>query len=176
MKALVVYESMFGDTRDVANEIAAGLSSAFEVDVAEVGTAPEEIGEDIKLLVVGGPTHAFGMSRASSRRDAEKQATGAVVSSTIGLREWFDNLRRTADVQAVAFCTRVSKPRIIGLTTTAGRGIEKRLAGLGFDIVAKRQSFSVESTTGPLTPGESERARHWGEELAAMVKESAHSA
>ena len=56
MYALVVYESMFGNTRQIAEAVAEGLGSAMEVRVVEVGTAPPVVGEDVALLVVGGPT------------------------------------------------------------------------------------------------------------------------
>ncbi|WP_201776640.1 flavodoxin family protein [Allosalinactinospora lopnorensis] len=64
MRALVVYESMFGNAETVAEEIAAGVATRLGVDVAEVSSAPRSLGGDVGLLIVGGPTHAFGMTRA----------------------------------------------------------------------------------------------------------------
>ena len=68
-KAWVVYESIFGTTRWVATSVAEELGTSMEVElheVSQVGPLPP----DLDLLVVGAPTHAFGLSRASTREDA----------------------------------------------------------------------------------------------------------
>jgi len=63
MKALVVYESMFGNTEQIARAIAVGLGESVDVQVAEVTDAPTKPDHEIALIVAGGPTHAFSMSR-----------------------------------------------------------------------------------------------------------------
>ncbi len=63
MRALVVYESMFGNTRVIADAVAIGLSTWLDVGLVEVGTADPALNDDVRLLIVGGPTHAFEMSR-----------------------------------------------------------------------------------------------------------------
>jgi hypothetical protein len=166
MRALVVFESMFGNTQVIANAIAEGLSGPMQVDAVEVGVAATRIGGDVGLLVVGGPTHAFGMSRPGTRQDAARQASDGLVSTGIGLREWLDGLQRSAGVAVAAFDTRISKPRLPG---SAARAAEKRLRRLGFRVVAPAASFYVEGTTGPLVEGERERARRWGELLRART-------
>ncbi len=57
MKALVVYESMFGNTEQIARAVAAGLEESVDVQVAEVTDAPTEPDPDVALIVAGGPTH-----------------------------------------------------------------------------------------------------------------------
>ncbi|HEY8721330.1 flavodoxin domain-containing protein [Pengzhenrongella sp.] len=59
MRALVVYESMFGNTRDIAQAVADGMSAEVEVEVVEVGAAPEHLDAEVGLLVVGGQ-HVVG--------------------------------------------------------------------------------------------------------------------
>ena len=87
-RALVVFESMFGNTAAVARALAAGLSETLPVDVVEVGSAPIEPDDDVVLLVVGGPTHAFGLSRTDTRHEAAARRDGVLpVSSGIGIRE-----------------------------------------------------------------------------------------
>jgi len=164
VRALVVYESMFGNTEAVARAIADGLSAQLPVDLVEVGVAPTELPEDVSLVVVGGPTHAFGMSRASTRQDAAKQAQGPLVSRGIGLREWLGTLRRSTGAAAAAFDTRVNKPRVPG---SAARGAQKHVRRLGYTAAAPAESFFVTGTPGPLVEGEQERARRWGEQLGA---------
>src|SRR5205085_1582385 len=115
MRAVVVYESMFGNTRTIAEAVADGLSGYLPVDVVEVGTAPEVIPGDVGLLVVGGPTHAFGLSRPDTRRTALGQAGRDLAPARTGLREWLAGLRFTLTGTAVAtFDTRISRPRLPG--------------------------------------------------------------
>lgn len=56
MHALVVFESMFGNTKRIAEVVARGLSERADTDLAEVGGAPAQLPEDVDLFVVGGPT------------------------------------------------------------------------------------------------------------------------
>lgn len=166
MTAMVVYESMYGSTKAIAEAIAEGLASSVEVRVAEVGTLVTEgstLGTDVDLLVVGGPTHAFSMSRANTRADALKKAPdGAVISST-GVREWLAEVALPAGTAVAAFDTKVLKPNLPG---AACKAIEKELKRKGGRPVAKAHSFKVVGNTG-LVDGETDGARAWGAQLAA---------
>jgi hypothetical protein len=167
MRALVVYESMFGNTQAIADAVAEGLGAHLPVDAVEVGAAPTVVGDDVALLVVGGPTHAFGMSRQGTRQDAGKQAEHGLVSAGIGLREWLAAVHESAgSVAATAFDTRIERPRLPGSAT---RAAGKRLRRLGFRIIVPPESFYVTGTQGPLLDGELERARRWGGQLGATV-------
>jgi len=167
MRSLVVYESMFGNTKVIAEAIAKGLSAHSTVDIEEVGDASTPPPPEIDLLVVGGPTHAFGMSRASTRQSAAEQAEHGIISSNIGLREWIDGLSASGGGIALAtFDTRIARPRMPG---SAARRAEKRLVGLGYRAVTPPKSFWVQGTPGPLAEGEVERATHWAKDLAARL-------
>ena len=72
MRGYVVYESFFGNTKQIAEAIAEGLSPAFEVDVAAVQHADLE--PQAELVVIGGPTHMGGISRWLTRGGARRQA------------------------------------------------------------------------------------------------------
>jgi Flavodoxin len=163
MRAVIVYESMFGNTETVARAIGQGLEPFADVRVVEVGEVPAEL-DGVDLLVVGGPTHAFGMSRASTRQDAERQADGPVVSRRQGIREWLPALPPSAGVAAAAFDTRVAKVR--RLPGSAARGAAKLLRRHRYAMVAPPESFYVDDVTGPLLQGELDRARVWGSTLA----------
>ena len=65
MDAMVVYESVYGNTRAIAEAIAQGLEATAVLPVHE---APEHPLETADLLVVGGPTHMHGLATARSRR------------------------------------------------------------------------------------------------------------
>ena len=169
MRAVVVYESMFGNTHEVAENIAEGLRGALEVDVVSVGEAIGTILHDVELLVVGGPTHVHGMSRPTSRHAAGEQAASDPEldlepdAEGPGLREWFDGLPRRSG-RAAAFDTRVDASPL--LTGRASKGIAKRLTRHGFDLAASPESFLVDKESH-LIEGEAERAADWGRWLAA---------
>lgn len=172
MRAIVVYESMYGNTRQVAEAIGAGLESACGVSVVPVsGTTAESLAE-ADLVVVGGPTHAHGMSRAGTRKSAVEAAgkTGSGLrldpdAPGPGLREWLTSLGRY-QVKAAAFDTRVHGPA--ALTGQASKGVARSLREHGFDIAAKPESFLV-TKENQLEAGETARARAWGSALAARI-------
>jgi hypothetical protein len=164
-QALVVFESMFGNTGAVAEAIADGLRTGLTVEVVEVGSAPATLGEEVELLVVGGPTHAFGMSRPGTRADAVRQ--GAPAPSGPGLRDWVDQVATGSARPVVAtFDTKVSRPRLPG---SAARAALSRLRRTGFRPLIPAENFYVDGTKGPLLDGELDRARHWGATCAAEV-------
>jgi hypothetical protein len=162
-QALVIYESMFGNTRAVARAVAEGLAPRMPVEVVPVSQAPAEVGPGVELLVVAGPTHSFGLSRASTRRSAVDQGGRPEGGTHTGIREWLDGLQRVQGPRrAVTLDTRV---RVRGIPGSAARGAARRLRSLGYDVVQSR-TFWVTGTPGPLADGELERARSWGRELA----------
>ena len=70
MRVTIVFESSYGNTRQIAEAIADGMRAVHDVRVVPVGTATRELVADADLVVVGGPTHAHGMSRPDSRAAA----------------------------------------------------------------------------------------------------------
>ena len=150
MAALVVFESMFGNTQQIANAVTEGLSAHLPVEQVEVGAAPAIIGDDVELLVVGGPTHAFGLTRPGTRQSAAQQAEDGLVSTGMGLREWLGTLLRGySDVAVATFDTRISKPRLPGSAAAAEKSAAPARYRLGNRVVARTQSYFVEGTTGP---------------------------
>jgi flavodoxin len=173
MQATVIYESMYGNTRKVAQAIAEGLGGARAVPVHQAG--PPEEGE---LLVVGGPTHVHGLSSGMSRKGAvdAAQEDGHPVepgaTADYGLREWLRDLEHVDYEPVATFDTRIDRSAL--LTGTAARGIARRMHRRGYEILAT-ESFFVEDSEGPLAEGELDRARAWGESLAARVEELTHA-
>jgi hypothetical protein len=166
MRALIVYESMFGDAQRIAQAVAAGLSAYMQVDIVEVGAAPAVLADDLDLLVVGGPTHMLNLSKPASRREAAKRAGHPVVSSERGLREWLDSVQGgSRELAAAVFTTRLAHPWWLRFLGSAGQASAKRLRRLGYRLVAPVESFYVTRDVGPLVTGEQERARRWGEQL-----------
>ena len=166
-RAVVVYESMFGNTERVARAVAAGLAENAEVELVRAGSGVE-VGDDVDLLVVGGPTHAFGMTRPGTRAAAGRQGADETAAAGGGLREWLDAMkgRTTHRPIAAAFDTRIRKRGVPG---SAARSAARRLQHAGLPAAAPATSFWVAGTDGPLLPGEEDRARKWGRELARTV-------
>ena len=170
MRALVIYESMYGNTQAVAVAIATGMADPdVEVTTCEVSQAPTAL-DELDLVVAGGPTHAFSMSRASTREDAATKGHGPMISQDIGLREWIDALEPaspTARVAVATFDTRVRHPRVPG---SAARAARKHLRQHGFRAVDPATTFWVDGMEGPLLDGEEDRAQRWGADLAAEIR------
>lgn len=171
MSALVIYESMYGNTHAVADAIAEGLGGGVELRPAhDAGDLPA----DVDFLVVGGPTHMHGLSTALSHKMAVKAAeedAGKVepgATEEPGLREWLRGLDG-AGLRAAAFDTRGDARA--ALTGSAARGIGRRLRHRGCDVIDS-QSFLVADAEGPLEAGELERAREWGRALATTMAAS----
>ncbi len=175
MKAVVVYESMYGNTHLIADAIAAGLREREDAGVSVVsvdGATPRLLG-NADLVVVGGPTHAHGMSRATTRKAAIAAANKPENPLEVdpdaegpGLREWFDALDGHAALpaNAAAFDTRLDAKPV--LTGRASKGIARRLRHAGCALVADPESFLV-TTADHLADHEEQRAREWGARLAA---------
>jgi flavodoxin len=168
MRALVVYESMFGNTEIIARAVADGISARLPVELVEVGSAPAEIGDGVVLLVVGGPTHMLGMSRPKTRQDAVKQADGQVVSKERGIREWLGEI--TGEAAVATFDTRIKTSWPSG---SAAKKALKVLRRKGFPLLGSPASFYVQATRGPLVEGEEARARQWGASLSGAVSDQA---
>lgn len=175
MRALVIYESMFGNTRTIAEAIADGIGVYAMVESVEVSDAPTDIGPELDLVIIGGPTHQFGMSRPSSRSEAAKQAERALISRGTGIREWLDAVTVNGQVIAAAFDTQMSNPRWLRFVGSAAGKIEKKLKRLGFSVAAPPEHFHVTGIQGPLAAGEIQRAREWGERVGAQVGASVRS-
>jgi hypothetical protein len=175
VRAVVVYESMYGNTHQVADAIGAGLGTAFDVRVVPVSLAGPEVLADADLVIVGGPTHAHGMSRAATRKAAVEAANKPVSGLKVepgalgpGLREWLGALDRYL-VKAAAFDTRMHGPA--ALTGRASKGADRLLRAHGFDVVAEPESFLV-TRQDRLDSQETSRARGWAARLAASIAPS----
>ncbi|WP_370962546.1 flavodoxin family protein [Amycolatopsis sp. cg9] len=165
MRILVVFESMFGATEQIARAVGKGLAA----EVVNVDDAPADV-TGVDLLVVGGPTHVHGMSRAATRKSAADQGEEPTRSKT-GVREWLGALGPVPPgLPVAAFDTRIDKSRL--LTGAASLGIAKRLRRLGCRLAVPAESFFVGTDpggTGP-APGEPDRAEAWGAALGAAAR------
>jgi len=173
MSTVIVFESMFGNTRRVAAAIAEGLAPLGAVSTFTVNDpAAREAAKSATLLVVGGPTHAHGMSRPASREEAgrwdadpAKKVTLEPTAPGTGVREWIDGLE-TVPALCAAFDTRMDIARI--LSGAASGHIEHELTKRGARAVLPAESFLVSKET-MLEDGEVARASAWGARVGAAA-------
>jgi hypothetical protein len=174
MKVAVVYESLFGNTRLVAEAIADGIRTAgpaADVRVTRTDATKLSDVEDACLLVVGGPTHMMRMSSPRSRQQGlraagkakDQYSRGPEPGAGLGLREWLQALppARLGAV-AAAFDTRLESRLAGGAARSASRQLRRR----GFGLAGQAEGFIVTGSQGPLRPGELDRARTWGAALS----------
>ncbi|QCU77193.1 flavodoxin/nitric oxide synthase [Citricoccus sp. SGAir0253] len=170
MSVLIIVESQFGNTRHAADAVAEGLHDALgggaAVEVVDAADAGPQIPAEVRLLLVGGPTHAFSMTRERTREGAHEQGATAHEPSESGIREWIESVQARPDVPVYTFDTRVKVP---GLPGSAAKSALKALQHRGFQHVERGETFWVEDTAGPLKHDEIDRAKAWGAELAGHV-------
>jgi len=169
IRALVAYESMFGNTERVAQAVAAGLGlEDIETTVVDVSDPSPVDVRDVDLLVVGAPTHAFSLSRPSTRTEALNQG-GRNTAVATGMREWLEALPHDwTPPLAAAFDTRASKVRY--LPACASRRAAHLLGQHGCRMVAPPAGFLVQDVQGPLESRQVDRAIAWARQVAVATQ------
>ena len=175
MRVVIVYESLFGNTRQVAEAIAEGVRAVApeaQVSCVRATEANRDVAMGADLLAVGGPTHLCGLSSGVSRRiglKAEQVAAAREAGHPVepgsagpGVRDWFMALpKAAAGSLGAAFDTRTD----ILVADCAADGIARRLRRHGYELVAEPEGFVIDHAQGPLRDGERDRARAWGARL-----------
>lgn len=169
MHALVIYESMFGNTRQVAEAIADGITATGATATAtSVGATGNALEAD--LVIIGAPTHAHSLSTESSRAEAAEWAADPERELTLdpdatggGVREWIE-AEPALPAFFVAFDTRADMIRLF--TGAASASTHRHLARRGLSELVPAESFVV-TTHNRLSDGELARARDWGAVIAA---------
>ena len=160
MKALVVYDSIHGNTEAIARAIAQALAQALgdalpgEISVLRAGQVdPAELTE-LDLLIVGAPTHGGRPTEA--------------------IRDFLDRVPAPtiAGVRVATFDTRIPTKWVRIFGYAAGR-IAGTLKRTGANLIVEPEGFFVKGTEGPLVEGEAERAAEWARQLAMGIDGSA---
>lgn len=172
MRAVIIYESMYGNTHVIAEAIARGLQSGNAVAVVPAAKATQSLLDGADLVVVGGPTHVHGMSKTATRKaavdQAQKKADRPALdpdAEGLGLSDWFGSLGHMS-AWAAAFDTRLASPAVF--TGRASKGIARLLERHGLRLIAEPESFLV-TNGNTLQLGEEDRAQEWGKALAARM-------
>ncbi len=155
LKALVLYESFFGNTRIIAESIAKGLERKAEVVSKNIKSCtPEEL-RSVHLLVIGCATRGFRPSPetheflTSLSREDVKHLAVASFDTRIDLHTIESAILRW----------------IVDLGGYAAKPIAKKLEQKGARLIAEPMGFLVLDKEGPLKVGELERAQAWAEGL-----------
>lgn len=146
MNYLIAYDSQYGNTERIAQEIGEALSTLGRAQVRRVDAISPEMLSDVDTLFIGCPTQGW---RSTAATQSFLRATPP------------DKLRR---MQIACFDTRFQKPRWI--TGSAAKDVEKRLHEEGVELSAAPESFFVTHEEGPLLNGELERAKTWATGVA----------
>ncbi|MHA7283730.1 flavodoxin domain-containing protein [Arthrobacter sp. TMS2-4] len=172
MNTLVVYESMFGNTRVIAEAIADALRPSGDVTVRAATDAPVQL-SGYGLVVVGAPTHGHTLPQAASRQEAAAWADDGDRDLTLeadalepGVREWLERMTLCdEEPRFAAFSTRADMPRIFAGDATAA--IRRTLHRRDLSVDA-HEDFLVDRGSH-LLQGEQQRARDWALTLVPVA-------
>jgi flavodoxin len=148
MNALVVYDSLYGNTERIARAIGDALAdrAGDKARVVRPGGVDADDVEAVDLLIVGSPTHGG-------------QATEAIQGLLTRLEGTLP-----AGTRVAAFDTRLAT-RLVAIFGYAAGRIGRALEEAGGTLVAPPEGFVVKGKEGPLRDGELERAADWAREL-----------
>ena len=158
MNALVVYDSAYGNTEQIAQAIGKALGPQEEIEVVRVDDAKPEQLSGLKLLIVGSPTQRF--------------------RATTAMADFLKSIPKSGlkGVKVAAFDTRLTKreieetpvlPFFVRIFGYAAKPISDSLEKKGGELILPPEGFYVEGMEGPLQDGELERAAEWARQLIA---------
>ena len=181
VRALVLYESLFGNTAAVADAVAEGIRAARPEAVVDCRRVDDQVEPDqFDLVVLGAPTHFWGLTGALSRAmesqyerrlrggaGLEVAAAARRAVETTGMRARLATLPPGRGRAAAAFDTCMTRP----LTGGARRAMARNLERAGYRLLSEPESFLVEAVAGPPAAGEVQRARAWGAGLGYALSQ-----
>jgi flavodoxin len=158
-KALVVYDSFFGNTERIAQSIGNALGRAEDVGIIRVvDVRPEQLA-GLKLLIVGSPTRAFSPSPAIKKFLKSIPRNGLKGIKVAA----FDTRVTEEEIDSAVFILRI----LVNIFGYAAKPISDRLEKKGGELIASPEGFFVHGTKGPLKEGELERASDWAKQILA---------
>ncbi len=171
MRAVVVYESLWGNTAAIAEAIVAGLGSG--AIARRTTDATSDLLEGIDLVVAGAPVHMMTLPKLKTRESALRRGAlpGAIPPDLSGqmMRDWLARLGPGSG-SAAAFDTRIASQ----VGGASGARILRKLRRAGYHAITPPETFIVERFPEPadsgvrLAEGELQRAREWGARLATL--------
>ena len=161
MKAMVVYDSVFGNTEQIAQAIGNTLGSPENVETLRVGNVKPEQLTALELLIVGSPTRGFKPTPAinSLLKSIPKNGLEGVKVAA------FDTRFTVDEIESAVFIL----PILVKIFGYAAKPISGRLQKKGGELIIPPEGFFVEGTEGPLKEGELERAADWAKQIIATL-------
>jgi len=159
VKALVVYDTVFGNTKQVALAIASAFGDNPDALAVSVTEADSTCLDDIDLLVVGSPTRGFKPTEAIARflRDLPERCLEGTTAAA------FDTRISAEDIRAGVLRF------IVKSGGYAAPHISRGLSDRGARVIAAPEGFIVTASGGPLRSGECDRAADWARGLTDKV-------
>ncbi|MFX1283427.1 MAG: flavodoxin family protein [Promethearchaeota archaeon] len=156
VRALVLYHSLFGNTKDVALSLAKGIEET-GIETVYMGIDEVNINQipNYDFLAIGGPTHMIGLSKA--------------------MKAFLKNLKSVnlRGMKGFSFDTRnhsrMNKKRWLILENSAARRIEGKMKSMKIKIIRPRQSAIVYGREGPLESEVKVVFREIGKEIGAIL-------
>ena len=160
VSGLVVYDSFFGNTEQVARAIGQALPSLREVQVVRVTETNVEQLAEIQVLIVGSPTRGFRPS----------ELIGSYLKAI--------PLQGLKGVKVAAFDTRIGlsdirSPALRLMVRTGGyaaQPIADQLKSKGGEVLVPAEGFLVRGEKGPLKDGELDRAAAWARQIEEALQ------
>jgi flavodoxin len=151
MKALIVYDSVYGHTEKIAQTIGTALTNEYDVEVVKANKVRVNQLPSINLLIIGSPTHGGRFTEA--------------------IQNFLNDISELIleNIKTAAFDTRTSSSGIVGVLERkfghAAVRIVNVLKKQGRILAAEPEGFIVKGRKGPLKEGELERAKNWALKL-----------
>jgi flavodoxin len=167
MRTLVVYDSEYGNTEQIARAIGNALGSPPDVVTLHVSeVAPNHLA-GINRLVVGSPTQRFSPTPAISDflKGIPKNGLKNIEVAA------FDTRFNQEKIDAVSSVLSLSV-KVAGKAAYAAKKIADGLKKKGGELLAEPEGFFVRDTEGPLLEGELERAAEWARQVFQKSGES----
>ena len=155
MNTLIIYDSTFGNTAQLAQAMADRLGEHGTVRIALANEAGLTGVIEIDLLLVGGPTQRHGLSAPMKTllKSLQRRSLQGVPAGTFDTRYHMSAWK----------------------SGSAAHGIASKLKRAGASLIVEPESFFVAEREGPLEEGELERAASWAEEIYQKIAEGRNS-
>ena len=155
MKALIVYDSVYGNTEQIAQAISKALNSEMNVIVSRVTDVKADQLIELKLLIVGSPTHGGRFTEA--------------------IQAFLNDISKLPleGTNVAAFDTRTSSSGVVGFLEKRFGHAAVRIANVlkkqGRNFIGEPEGFIVKGRKGPLKGGELERAENWANDIVGKI-------
>jgi flavodoxin len=160
MKVLIIYDSFFSNTEQIAQAIGNALGAQGNVEIFRVSNIKPEQLTGLTLLIVGSPTRGFRPTPAINNllKSVPKNGLKGVKVAA------FDTRLTMEEIESSPFILRI----LVNIFGYAAKPISNRLKKKGGELIIAPEGFFVEGTEGPLKKGELERAADWAKQIMAI--------